>query len=268
MNKILPVFLIWVSIGSLFAQPKTVEVLGYEANQNAPLPFAKKNKDGQTIYDSRVFGSPKFFPGMIITASGEEIEGDIAVFNNTSDWDFVKRAIVIIPNGEDKGQYLGSGSVILINQKKKKEEVFYDYYDGIYLQRLVSGRLRLSYNPAAGNSKKISSFIGKSFLDSLTSNVVKKSIKQDLSNGKSLQESLEKAKLKSDLINVASDIEIVEKEYLLYDSVTEKLVAITEDNYAQVMTEYVKGCTSFNEKKLKDYKKINEVIQQINNECL
>ena len=255
------------STGGLLAQQKKVEVLGYEVNEEAPLPFAKTNKNGQTFYDSRVFGSPKFFPGKIITASGEEIEGDIALFNNTSDWAFVKRAMVLIPKGETKGQYLGLGTAILIHQKKKKEEVTYDYYNGVYLQRLVTGDLQLSYNPAANTSNDVSGFIGKAFLDSLKKNVVENSIEKDISQGKSMQESLEKAKLKADLINIASEVEIVEKEYLLYDVNSQKTYAITKENFTSVLTPYVEGCSSFNQKKLKNYKAIVETIQEINEVC-
>lgn len=266
MNKIL-FFLLWASTSSMLAQQRKVEVLGYEINQEAPLPLSKKDKTGRVFYDSRVIGSPKFYPGKVVLVSGEAVEGNIAVFNNTSDWNFVKRALVIIPNGEDQGQYLGLGTAVLIYQKKKKEQVFFDYYDGVYLKRLVSGDLRLSYNPAAGTAKSVSSFIGNSFLDSLKTKVAKKSIREDLSNGKSIQESLEKAKLKTDLINLSSEIEIVEKEYLLYDTSAEKTIALTKSNYTEVMIEYVTGCTSFNKKKLKNYKEIVEVVKQINNEC-
>jgi len=260
MRSFILVVLIFFSF-STFSQQGKYEVKGYPTDAEVPLPFLKKDKSGKVIYDSRVFGSPKFNPGYFISINGEKLSGLIAMFNKSLDWSFVKRAFLFVPEGEDAAQFISAGTAIEIFHEGKKEPSYYDYYDGIYLQRLVSGKLRLSYNPAANTSRKIGNFVSQAFIDSLRKDMVERSIEKDLKNGKSIEESLAKAKLKADLTDAFSEIEVVEKEYLLFVEETSKTYRITKDNYEEVVNKVVKPCTGLSAKDISKYaSKYNKIV--------
>lgn len=249
---------------SLFSQQGKYEVVGYPADAEVPLPFLKKDKSGKVVYDSRVFGSPKFNSGYFISINGEKLSGLIAMFNKSLDWSFVKRAFLFVPEGEEKAQFIGAGTAIEVFHEGKKATSYYDYYDGVYLERLVSGALRLSYNPAANTSREIGSFVSQSFIDSLQKDMVEQSIKKDLKDGKSIEESLAKAKLKADLTDAFAEIEVTEKEYLLYDVSTNKTHLITKLNYSEIINQVVKPCDGLSAKDISKYaSKYNKIVDLI-----
>lgn len=276
MNKIFNyvalLFIVLITTSSFAQKRGKTEVIDYSENKEAPLPMAKTNKEGKTIYDPRVFGSPKFFPGAITTITGQEIKGSIAVFNDpVRDWNFVKHALLFIPEGENIAQYLTAGTVVYILQKRKKEDHHYDYYDGIYLRRLISGKLRLSYNPAANNARKISQFVSRNFMDSISNKMIKKSIENDLKEGKNIEEVIGKIKLKNDAVDAFSQVEITEKEYLLFNASTQETMGLNKNNYAAILNPLLNNCKNISEKEakkyLKNYSNIQEVIEFLNTSC-
>lgn len=259
-------------VGSAAAQQGKFKVIGFEKNETCPIFASHNKKTGETFYDSRVVGYPRFFPGYVVMLNGEKLEGNIAVFNQqTADWSFVKRCMLLIPEGEEVAQYIGGGVAIEIFQDKKKEQTYYDLYEGGYLERLVSGKLRLSFNPNASTTRNISGFISKSFTDSLRKNVAENSIKRSLESGKSVEESLAIANVKDQAISIGSAIEIIDKEYLLYDEASGNTKLITRANYEQVLTDVFNTCSAVSEKDvkgfLKKYDQITDAIESYNKLC-
>jgi hypothetical protein len=260
-----------VTMGA-YAQQGKLKINGYEQDEACPIFRSVDKKTGDSFYDSRVIGYPKFFPGYIITLDGEKVEGRIALFNNQiADWAFVKKCMLIIPDGEEEAQYIGGNAVAVIQQQQKKETVYYDLYEGGYLERLVSGKLRLSFNPNANTSRKVSEFVSQSFIDSLRANTARKSVKESMKDGKSLQESIQVAALKDELINIGAAVEIVDKEYLLYDEQKATTMLITKNNYEQAIQQVLGGCASMDEKTIKGYAKkydkIVDAFSEYNEKC-
>lgn len=270
MNKILAATLLLISFVCQAQQGK-FKINGYSVEDGCPI-FSTVNKStGDRYYDSRVIGYPRFFPGHVMMLNGEKIEGNIAMFNNQAqDWSFVKRCILIVPSGAQEAQYIKSG-IALIIQQKKEGEVVYDLYKGGYLERLVSGKLRLSYNPDAGTSKKITDFVSPNFLDSVRANTARKSIQESLKDGENIQASLEKAASKDLVFQIGSAIEITEKEYLIFNESTNETVLITKGNYEQVMVDLFKSCPTMDAKSVKSFTKsygnIVEAIKAYNKDC-
>ncbi|HCM75739.1 MAG TPA: hypothetical protein DIS90_05130 [Cytophagales bacterium] len=269
--NILFIMLMGISL-STQAQQGKFKIIGYVQDAACPIFRSVDKKTGDSFYDSRVIGYPRFFPGYIITLDGEKIEGRIALFNNQiADWAFVKKCMLIIPEEEEEAQYIGGNAVAVIQQQQKKENVYYDLYEGGYLERLVSGKLRLSYNPNANTSRKVSEFVSQSFIDSMRANTARKSVKESLKDGKSLQESIQVAALKDELINIGAAVEIVDKEYLLYDEQKATTLWITKTNYEQAIQQVLGRCPSMDEKTIKGYArkydKIADAITEYNEKC-
>jgi len=272
LKVIVAIGMLLVATIGAYAQQGKFKINGYEEGDACPFFRSVDKKTGDSYYDSRVIGYPRFFQGYIITLDGEKVEGRIALFNNqTADWSFVKKCMLIIPEGEEEAQYIGGNAVALIQQEQKKETVYYDLYEGGYLERLVSGKLRLSYNPNANTSRKVSEFVSQSFIDSLRVNTARKSVKESLKDGKSLQESIQVAALKDELINIGAAVEIVDKEYLLYDEQKATTMLITKNNYEQAIQQVLGGCSSMDEKTIKGYArkydKIVDAFSEYNEKC-
>jgi hypothetical protein len=272
LKVIVAIGMLLVATIGAYAQQGKFKINGYQQDEACPIFRSVDKKTGDSFYDSRVIGYPRFFPGYIITLDGEKVEGRIALFNNqVADWAFVKKCMLIIPDGEEEAQYIGGNAVALIQQEQKKETVYYDLYEGGYLERLVSGKLRLSYNPNANTSRKVSEFVSQSFIDSLRVNTARKSVKESLKDGKSLQESIQVAALKDELINIGAAVEIVDKEYLLYDEQKVTTMLITKNNYEQAIQQVLGGCSSMDEKTIKGYArkydKIVDAISEYNEKC-
>ncbi len=254
-----------------YAQQGKFKMNGYQQDDGCPIFSSVDKKTGDRYYDSRVIGYPRFFPGYIVLINGERVEGNIALFNDqVNDWSFVKRCLLIVPEGEEEAQYLNEG-VVVIKQEKKKDDVFYDLYKGGFLERLVSGSVRLSYNPDANTTNNISQFVSQSFLDSVRANTAKKSIRESMKEGESMQAAIGKAAFKDQLFEIGNAIEITEKEYLLYNEKTGVTRLIKRDNYEQGIAELFKTCSSVEEKKVRAYQKnfgkIEDAIKAYNEVC-
>jgi len=252
-----------------WAQQGKFEVLGYDAQNGCTILVTKKKKTGKVYYDSRVFGSPKFFKGYVLALNGEKVEGRIALIAySKANFNFVKSCVLVIPDGKKIAEYIGPGVLAEVYIKKKKKNVYYDLYDRTYLERLVSGKIRLSYNPYANTSREVSSFVSQSFMDSVRIKTARGSIKKNLDTGKSLRESIGVANMKDQAIQALSSVEIVEKEYLIFDEAKQETILVTKQNYDEVISKLLSRCSSIDSKQIKKYsrsfKKIREAITAIN----
>ena len=243
-----------------------VEVVGLPNDFQSPCPTlpicTKKKTPGIGYYDPRVLGHAKFIPGMITLIDGTDLKGDIALLSEPSDWAFVKRTILVIPEGETQALYLGSGDAIYLEQSHKKGVHRFDLYGSSFLKRRVSGRYRLSFNPAAGASKGVLSMLPKQAVDELRKQSAESTVRAALNNGKGVRASLEAAKANDDaIVDVLSSIEITDKEYLIYDEKNDELEAITQSTWSSWLSAH--ACDAADAKlvkKFKNYKSIDEAV--------
>ena len=123
--------------------PKNYE---FKTSQRCFAPFfcMKKGSSDVATYEDKVWGNPKFWPGSITFKNAEKLTGKLAVFTTPRDWKFVKRFALFIPEGEATAYYVAAGDALLMTQKTKKKELVFDVYGDGYLERLVTGKLRLS----------------------------------------------------------------------------------------------------------------------------
>ncbi len=236
----------------------------------AGVCFSKK-RDAYT-YDPGVWGMAKFHEGTVTLMDGTVLEGRIAALGKSNDWNFIKRILLVIPTGESDAIYLSSTDALLIAQQTKKELRTYDRYDGAYLRRLVSGDVRLSYNPAAGTSRPLSDFLPAGTIASLSGAVGRQGVIDALKSGRTVGDSLTEGTSAGRALGEAlSSIEITEKEYLLYDDRTLQLTAITKANYRPAMEVLFGGCAPLDQNPvkgfLKKYKKIVEAVEYYNATC-
>jgi len=79
------------------------------------------------------------------------------------------------------------------------------------------------------------------------------------------------AALKDELINIGAAVEIVDKEYLLYDEQKATTLWITKTNYEQAIQQVLGRCPSMDEKTIKGYArkydKIADAITEYNEKC-
>lgn len=257
---------------------ETVRVRGFPpdmpfiSHTRCYLPFVCVKKD-ETVasYEHGVWGRPKFLPGEVTLADGGRLAGRIAMFQKDHDWAFVQNAALIIPEGETEAYYIGPGDAVLISQQDEGKTRVYDAYAGAYLQRLISGPLRLSYNPAAGTSNKLSSFISPVVLDDAQRRMAGETLLKEMKAGKSVREAAAVADLKRQALDAVLSIEITDKEYLLYSESAKTTTAITEDNYPSVMSTQFAACPSADADKAKKlskkFGKIEEAVSYLNQTC-
>ncbi len=230
-------------------------------------------KTGQFSYDPGIWGMAKFYDGEVVLRDGTKLDGRVAILNRAADWNFVKRIALVIPTGEADAIYIGEDDAALITQQRKKGERVFDPYDGAYLQRLVSGPMRLSYNPAAGTSRPLSDFLPAGTIGSLSGALGRQGVIDALKDGRTVGESLTQGTSAGRALGEAlGSIEITEKEYLLYNESTDSLTAITKDNYRGVMQNLFATCPAADakttKKLAKKYKKIEEAISYYNGVCV
>ncbi|MBY0423089.1 MAG: hypothetical protein K2Q06_12355 [Parvularculaceae bacterium] len=236
----------------------------------APFVCEKKGEPGVYAYSYGVIGRPGFLPGSVTLMDGAVVKGDIALLQFQADWEFVKHVALIIPKGEAAAVFVGPGAAFLLTQTTKGEDV-YDAYGDVYLRRLVSGPLRLSYNPAAGTSKKVADFLPPGLLESGAREVGGREIMAALKDGRSLKDLRKGGSASQALVDVVSSIEITEKEYLIYDEAKQTTTLVTKANYGKVMGELFSACPAADKKQAnafaRAYGKIVEAFQYLNATC-
>lgn len=228
----------------------------------AGLCFSKKR--AAYTYDPGVWGMAKFREGEVTLRDGTVLSGRVATLNRAADWEFVKRVLLVIPTGEVDAVFLGSEDAVLITQQTKKGERVFDRYDGAYLQRLVSGKMRLSYNPAAGTSRPISDFVSTSLLNNVAGAAGREAVIAALKDGKTVAQSLKAGQsFGSTVSDAIGSIEITEKEYLLYDESSDTMTHITKANYGSAMAQLFTGCAAADEKARKGFRKFKRVVEAV-----
>lgn len=262
------------------ATDKKVDVLGIPAtmpriaNTRCVVPNVCFKKDAPTIasYDPGVIGSPKFRPGAVTLRDGTVLSGVVALLNMAADWEFVKQVALVIPDGESAAVFVGPDDALLISQTGKDGTDTYDRYGSGYLRRLVSGRMRLSYNPAAGTSRPLSDFVPAALLNNLSGAIGREAVMAALRDGKTVGDSLGAGKsLGSAVSDALASVSITEKEYLLYDEQSGRLTAITKPGYPAALERLFTDCTAADAKQVKalsrKYDKIAEAVTYYNSVC-
>jgi hypothetical protein len=189
-----------------------------------------------------VIGSPRFHPGQVTLGNGARLTGRVLVQGETRDWDFVKRRVYLIPQGEADAYFLPLDTVVELRQRTTDAELVFDAYDGVLLQRLLSGAVRLSYNPAANTSRKLGEFVSPAVLEDAQRRVVGQTVLDTLKAGGDLREARGKAEAKQVAMEALASIEITDKEYLVYETGPRKLHAVTKRNYGEVMRALFAAC--------------------------
>jgi len=262
------------------ATDKKVDVLGIPTdmprigNTRCVVPNVCFKKDAPTIatYDPGVIGSPKFRPGEVTLRDGTVLKGTVALLNMAADWEFVKQVALVIPEGETAAIFVGREDALLIRQVQKDGTDTYDRYGSGYLRRLVSGRMRLSYNPAAGTSRPLSDFVPASVLNNLSGALGREAVMAALRDGKTVGQSLGAGRSFGSAVGDAlGSIEITEKEYLLYDEQSGTLTAITKASHRAAMERLFAGCPAADARQVKafagNYGKIAEAVTYFNSLC-
>lgn len=183
----------------------------------------------------------------------------------------MQHAALLIPQGDAEAYYIGPGDAVILQQQVEKTTHVYDAYGDTYLKRLISGPVRLSYNPAAGTSQSVLSFIHPAVLEDLRRDAAAETIKAALKSGKSLRESMEVANARQVAFDAISSIEITEKEYLIYEETKQITTAITADNYREKMQALFAGCPKADPDEAKDLSKkiksIRDAVVYLNKTC-
>ena len=215
---------------------------------------------------STMQGYSKFYKGYVITPQGVKMDGSVAVVNYFGDWNFVRRYAVFIPEGEKLGYYLGNGDAATVCQFQKKKTKIFDQYQGIFLERLVSGTVRVYYNPGAGTTTSIGEIVGPALMDSLRQEVAEGVLRHDLEEGKSFSESVENAQAATDLTSdIAGAIEITEKEYIIFKEANQETTMVKADSYSSFIYDLFDGCSAVEPKTVKSYsKKYKSILDIIN----
>lgn len=238
----------------------------------APFLCLQDGEARVATYDPHRWGNPKFHPGEVVLRNGAVLKGTVALLTRQQDWDFVKHIALLIPEGEREAFYVGAGDAAVIRQQEDDATVVYDLYGDVYLARLVSGPIRLSYNPSAGTSRKMLDFLPPALLDDLANRAAAEAALAALKDGKSLRESVEAGDGFSGALGEAlGSIEITEKEYLLYDEATRETELVTRANYRSAIEALFASCPSADAGKVRsfagDFDEIREAVTYRNSTC-
>ena len=232
----------------------------------------KRKKPGSFTYNSQVYGSPKFRPGTVTLHDGSLIKGHVALLQRRQVWKFVKHMALIVPEGEEEAIYVGPGDALLITQESKKKGLkTYDMYGTVYLERRVSGPLRLSYNPAAGTTRGIADFLPAGTIEGLQRQIAGREIIAAIKDGRNLADVRDGGTASQALVGVISAVEITEKEYLVFDEAAGTTSLITKANHRDAMGQIFANCPQVDAKTAKSYSKsfkaIDEAFEYINASC-
>lgn len=237
----------------------------------APYLCEKRKKPGIWTYNAQVWGNPKFMEGTVTLHDGSILTGQVALMQRKQDWGFLKHFALIVPNGEDDAIYVGPRAAHSLTQQTKKSSDAYDMYGDFYLKRLVSGPLRLSYNPAAGTSKNITEFLPAGLVKDAQRQIAGREIIAAIKAGKDLSEVRDGGTASQAFGEVVRSIEVTEKEYLAFNEATGVTSLITKSNHKQAMTDLFAACPQAEPSQVKQHSKsfkmIVEAFEYINAAC-
>ena len=277
------VLFILTNSGVAYSASKKVDVIGIPSDiklkdfatnvKNCLHQYLCRKKKGDSfafVYNFQVWGTPKFKEGSVTLHDGSVLKGKVALLQTTATWYFQKNFALIIPDGETEAIYVGPGYALYITQQTKKGLQTYDMYGDTYLHRLVSGKLRLSFNPGAGNSRSLASF-APGLVERLQKEVAAHEIMSAIKDGKNLGQVRDGGTASQALVGVVSSITITQKEYLMFDEETQKTTLITKSNHKKIMASLLSNCPNVDpkeaKKQTKSFKKIVNAFEYINQEC-
>lgn len=249
----------------------------FSKKETGALCFGAKictSDDNQSIasYEDKVWGSPKYLSGEVVFSNGKRNAGKVVLFS-TGDWNFTKGYGLFIPKGKTTGVYFDSTTVVRVKTTKKKDTKVYDRFDNFFLERLISGKYRLSYNPAANSSKPlVGGFISDTVLEEANQRVAAQAIAASIKDGNGVSASVKNGQdIGQGLTDIANSISISEKEYLLFNETTGKTVALKKDNYKEKMSALFSQCSGADAKKAKKLskkiKRVKKAVNYLNENC-
>jgi hypothetical protein len=224
-----------------------------------PLIFEKKYAND--------FKNPEknFQSGYIILPTGEKLTGKVAQFRDFSDYDFFVYNIGFLPDGSDVASVFKGGRLAEFGQQiDGKMNVWDGYVDG-YLLRMVDGRFRLSRNPYSKVENEFFTAVKNHIADSLAKDAAQRSFVRSIKNGQDINQSIENAANTGQVVSeVLGGIEINKKEYLVFDSRTEKVVALNKDNFREQALALNSGCTRA---VVVSWDAMEDFVRQLNEAC-
>ena len=237
----------------------------------APWLCETKKNPGVFQYQYNIYGNPKFKPGTVRLRQGGEVAGQIALMQRRHKVSFVKHFALLIPEGEQDAVYIEPGYAILLTQQDKKAANVYDAYGDIFLERILSGPVRLSYNPVEWASRKVVDFLPPGAVDAVAGEVATREIESAIKDGRDLQEVQQSGTASQALRGILSGLEVRDPQYLVYDENSETTTLATKDTYAAVLGELFAGCEAADPKQIQSlvgsYNKIVKAIEYLNTTC-
>ena len=227
-------------------------------------------------YDPQIPGNPNFYPGYVITHAGVKINGQVAIMNVIgTEWTFFPKKIYFIPDKTDIASSVKGGDLLVISQKVKGENLIFDAFDDGYLQRIVSGTLRLSYNPNPKGITQPLFYEQLSELDTARINALHRYVEESINEGKPLGEVI-RSSGKDTPVSAGMSVgstELIEKAYFLKDTRTGKIYMLNEENFKSILESLYSKCLNTsvskttNKEDLYNFKKIEESISWFNANC-
>ena len=226
-------------------------------------------------YDPFLPGNPKFHPGYVITMTGVKIIGQVAVMTVMgTDWLFFPKRIYFIPANAEIASSMAGGELLEVGQTNKDGVSIYDTFGDGYLERIVSGTLRLSYNP---NPKLITRplFYHTSKLpDSIQIKAMQKFVEENINEGKPLNEAIRSGKDVSGIIDVIPvNTEVIEPQYFLKDTRTGKITLLHKETFKGILEPIFSACPGYAKlsgeilEDLYEYNEIEESVKWFNANC-
>ncbi|HRI79462.1 MAG TPA: hypothetical protein PLR06_08000 [Cyclobacteriaceae bacterium] len=226
------------------------------------------------IYDPLIPGNPNFYPGYVITNSGVSITGQVAVLNVMgTEWRFFPKKIYFIPDKTDFASSMGGGDLLEVGQKLKKDFLIFDAFGDGYLQRIVSGTLRLSYNPDPKVITQPLFYDASIVQDSAKMKALQHFIEEGINEGKPLGEVIRGKDSPVSADMSLANAELIEKTYFLKDTRSGKIYMLNEANFRSVVEPLYSQCpntanaSTKGKTDLYNYRKVEESVLWFNANC-
>lgn len=225
------------------------------------------------IYDTKLPGNPKFYPGYIVTSQGVKLQGRVAIMTVMgSEWKFFPKKIYFIPANGKMATSMTHGDLLEVGQTNKDGTFIFDAFGNGYLKRIVDGKFRLYYNPDPNLIKQPLFYNKLNSFDSAQVNALQKQIVQSIREERSLNEGIRSGKdVSTDIAQVQT--EITEQEYFLIDTRTGKIHQLKETSFKPILETYYAACPAFTalsaeaKEELMNYRKMELNIAWYNDHC-
>ncbi len=269
--------------GALKIEKKNNVITGYSIkSRNQKFIYKAGDIKSYDFYPYRIFpydpllpGNPKFHPGYVITNSGVKINGMVAVMIVMgTEWLFFPKKIYFIPANAEMAFSMAGGDLLEVGQTHKEGISVYDAFGDGYLERIVSGPLRLSYNPNPNLITRPLFHNQSTVADSAQINAMQKLVEENFNEGKPLYEAIRSGKDISASVDIITvNTEIIEQQYFLTDTRSGKITLIREETFKNILEPIYSTCPAYSNlqkdarEALFNYKKIEESIKWYNANC-